>query len=258
MTLDAPTRRPADPCDTCSAPPGQKCAHNCPRRPYDPATNPTNDERAEYADAALTAYAANHYHAPDDDLTLTGNLDQAARDLIGNLFHRLDRAGLHPGHLLHAAYTRYAHEQHHGEPGYTKSTAYTLGCDPAQGCGADPAQGCGADPGQACAWNCPTWRQPPAEQPAEEPQPETPPAPDLPAWTVVGLLDLDYAPPPLYVAAVLPGNTPIHDSRTKSGPGGHLQRWAATVRAATADEAATLAERQALASPPDDEHDDDV
>lgn len=181
MTIDAPTRRLADPCDFCIAGPGQKCEHSCPRRPHAPATNPTNDERAEYADAALDAYAANHYHASDSNLTLTGNLEQAARDLVSNLLHRLDRAGLHPGHLLHAAYTRYAHEQRYGEPGYTRPTAYTFRCD--------PAQGCGAASGQACAWSCPTWRRPPVKQ--LPPPADASPSPAPASGQVVVTVELD-------------------------------------------------------------------
>ncbi|MEU6712993.1 hypothetical protein ABZ897_16045 [Nonomuraea sp. NPDC046802] len=68
----------------------------------------------------------------------------------------------------------------------------------------------------------------------------------LHTWTVFGLLDLDQSPSPLYVAGVVEGEHTCQDSDSNSGECGELQRYATTVEAADADEAAAIAERQAL------------
>ncbi|MEU4703290.1 hypothetical protein [Nonomuraea dietziae] len=72
-------------------------------------------------------------------------------------------------------------------------------------------------------------------------------------WTVIGLLDLDESPSPLYVAAVLEGVHDCRDSDSNSGCHGQFQRYATSVEAADPDEAAALAEEQILNPDEDDE-----
>ncbi|MEU4513141.1 hypothetical protein AB0G05_26905 [Nonomuraea wenchangensis] len=76
-------------------------------------------------------------------------------------------------------------------------------------------------------------------------------------WTVFGLLDLDRSPAPLYVAGVVEGDHPCQDSDSNSGECGEFQRYATTVEAADADEAAALAERLALGDDEDADEDDE-
>ncbi|MFI6637160.1 hypothetical protein ACIBI7_50465 [Nonomuraea fuscirosea] len=64
-------------------------------------------------------------------------------------------------------------------------------------------------------------------------------------YTVTGLLDLDMSPSPLYVAGVVEGERDMCDSDSNSGDFGEYQRYAVTVEANDADEAAAIAERLA-------------
>ncbi|MEU4231137.1 hypothetical protein AB0F17_43170 [Nonomuraea sp. NPDC026600] len=65
-------------------------------------------------------------------------------------------------------------------------------------------------------------------------------------YTVTGLLDLDMSPSPLYVAGVVEGERDTCDSDSNSGDFGEYQRYAVTVHAYDADEAAATAESLVL------------
>ncbi|MFI6900296.1 hypothetical protein ACIBKY_03490 [Nonomuraea sp. NPDC050394] len=65
-------------------------------------------------------------------------------------------------------------------------------------------------------------------------------------YTVTGLLHLDKSPSPLYIAGVVEGERPTCDSDSNSGEFGEYQRYAVTVEALNADEAAATAESLAL------------
>ncbi|TMR92558.1 hypothetical protein [Nonomuraea basaltis] len=87
---------------------------------------------------------------------------------------------------------------------------------------------------------------------------ETEPSPRT--YTVTGLLDLDMSPSPLYVAGVVEGERQTFDSDSNSGDFGEYQRYAVTVYAYDADEAAASAESLVLdeAADEDDEGDEET
>ncbi|MET8006230.1 hypothetical protein [Nonomuraea glycinis] len=150
---------PAD----CGAPAGQPCAPFC---DADLSNDFTNTDRAETALNALTAFAEASYKLPADrDLTSRDAIEQAASDLVTNLLHLLDRSEIHPGKLLHDAYSTYRAEYLEDEPGDQPPTN-TLGC----------TNGCGTAPGEPCLWGCPAWEDTPATAPAADKQPEPPAA----------------------------------------------------------------------------------
>ncbi|WP_433513854.1 hypothetical protein ACQP2T_61620 [Nonomuraea sp. CA-143628] len=74
-------------------------------------------------------------------------------------------------------------------------------------------------------------------------------------YTVTGLLDLGMSPSPLYVAGVVEGERDTCDSDSNSGEYGEYQRYAVTVYACDADEAAATAEGLILDE--DDEDDEE-
>ncbi|MFI6637162.1 hypothetical protein ACIBI7_50475 [Nonomuraea fuscirosea] len=108
--------------------------------------DPTNSDRAESGIVAISAYANDAYMADNRDLSNDEHLDQAARDTIGDILHRLERAHVHPGVILQAAYQRYREEALADEPGHRPSLAYPHACGY-----------CDALPGQPCRWGCESW-----------------------------------------------------------------------------------------------------
>ncbi|MEU4513144.1 hypothetical protein AB0G05_26920 [Nonomuraea wenchangensis] len=135
----------ARPCGGCDAKPGQPCHPYCDYVPEQ--GDPTNTDRAERGELALTSYAENTRRDPDDhDLSNDDLLDEIARDTITDVLHRLARARVHPGLVLRQAYHRYREESLADQPGPLPVAAHALTC-----------QECDAKPGQPCRWDCPSW-----------------------------------------------------------------------------------------------------
>ncbi|MEU4231139.1 hypothetical protein AB0F17_43180 [Nonomuraea sp. NPDC026600] len=111
------------------------------------ATNdPTNSDRAESGIIAISAYVNDAYMADNRDLSNDADLDQAARDTIGDILHRLERARVHPGVILRQAYDRYREEARADDPGDRPPVAYPYAC-----------RYCDAERGQPCYWACESW-----------------------------------------------------------------------------------------------------
>ncbi|MFI6536696.1 hypothetical protein ACIBHY_29890 [Nonomuraea sp. NPDC050547] len=117
------------------------------------------------------AYVNDAYTPGNRSLADDEDLDQATRDAIGDILHRLERARVHPGVILRQAYERYRVEACDDEPGDRPSIAYAYGC-----------QHCHAERGQPCYWNCESWglyghtRLTEPEQLDDEPTPVSAPA----------------------------------------------------------------------------------
>ncbi|WP_433513855.1 hypothetical protein ACQP2T_61625 [Nonomuraea sp. CA-143628] len=129
-------------CGGCTAERGQPCDPYCPYETGDP----TNSDRAESGIVAINAYVNDAYMVDNRDLSRDDDLDQAARDLIGDVFHRLDRARVHPGVILRQAYNRYREEALTDNPGDRPTVAYAAACGY-----------CGAERDQPCYWACESW-----------------------------------------------------------------------------------------------------
>ncbi|MEU8379001.1 hypothetical protein [Streptosporangium sp. NPDC048865] len=141
-----PLTRPC-PDTTCRRTPGEPCGLDCASRWND---DMTTTDRAESAEYPLQAFANNMYsNSADQNLSNPESLDQAARDLVGNLCHLLDRAGINPGTVLANAYGMYGEELAQDAPGDTRPTAYRLACEH-----------CAAQSGERCPWACPSWDLP--------------------------------------------------------------------------------------------------
>ncbi|TMR92556.1 hypothetical protein [Nonomuraea basaltis] len=108
--------------------------------------DPTNSDRAESGIVAINAYVNDAYMADNRDLSRDDDLDQAARDAIGDILHRLERARVHPGVILKQAYDRYQEEALADDPGDRPTVAYAFPCGY-----------CGAERGRPCHWACESW-----------------------------------------------------------------------------------------------------